>query len=58
MTAGHLKNCKLPKVITSDPKEEQEKRLASDWLNVNFLFGMMVNTVIVDGNGMQRKLQS
>ena len=46
---GLSKNCKLPKVITSDLKEEWKKRLASDWLNVNFLFRMMVNAVIVDG---------
>ena len=49
MNAGLLKNCYLPKVITSDMKEEWKKRLASDWLNVNFLFGMMVNAVIVEG---------
>ena len=49
MTAGLLKNCKLPKVITSDLKEEWKKQLASDWLNINFLFGTMVNAVIVNG---------
>ena len=48
MTAGLLKNCKLPKVITSDLKEEWKKRLASDWLNVNFLCGMNVKADIID----------
>ena len=53
MTAGLLKNCKLPKVITSDLKEEWKKRLASDWLNVNFLCGMNVKADIID-NKLER----
>ena len=48
MTAGLLKHCKLPKVITSYLKEEWKKRLASDWLNINFLCGMKVKADIID----------
>ena len=48
MTAGLLKHCKLPKVITSYLKEEWKKRLASDWLNINFFCGMKVKADIID----------
>ena len=40
MTAGLLKSCRLPKAITSEMTEEWKKRIASDWLNVNFLCGI------------------
>ena len=35
-----MADCRLPKAITSKMKEEGKKRLATDWLNVNFLCGM------------------
>ena len=40
MTAGLLKSYRLPKAITSEMTEERKKRIASDWLNVNFLCGI------------------
>ena len=48
MTAGLLKSCRLPKAVTSIMTEEWRKRIAGDWLNVNFLCGINVRAEIIN----------
>ena len=50
MTVGTLKGSNLPKVISGSLNEEWQKRIAGDYLSVNFLFGINVKAELKDQN--------